>query len=825
MAFSAGAVTGKMKMDNSGWNKGVKGAVKSIGALAIGVGVVAVGAMVKATKSANEWQKSLSNVTTLTDESVVSNQEMAKSLLDLDARLGSTKELTDATYQAFSAGADDLDEALQITKDSAKFARAAVTDTATAVDVLTTAQNAYGKETVSTQKASDIFFTTIKQGKINGEQLSSVIGKSIPLFASLNVPLEELGSGMAAMTKQGVSAAESTTQLNAIMNSFLKPSEDMKAALEAQGFASGSALVESEGLSGALEFLETATGGSKDELSKLLPSVEAVKGALALTGQGGIEFNNILKEMETATGATDTAFEKQELTFETLKNQMEKVELVAGNVGKFFADDIAIGATKAAEGMLTFLTSSSGMEFVANLVGGVSATFELFKTILDPVVDIFKGVFSTSLTQVTDLIDTLGVGAGESSLAFDVLGGISTGLTAIWRINAVAIEGNIENLSNMIIAIKETGGTIGSFFEFLKGNKTWDEVKGQASAAGEAFKNFGLGVADNFADIGKSIVDEVQSFTINATESSKLIESSFKLSFETTSDNVRANWTEMITGQEAFVSEMIENNQELIEEISVQNDELEEDSTTTFQNIWQAMKNLFTDAEFGWKGLYDNIISTVSFGLDAISTLTSQAFTNEEAEQQLSFDTQLAALEENFANGIISQAEFEEQKKALDEQALIDKNALAERQFETEKGLSIASVWVNAATSIAGWWAQAPALGPIAGPIFAGVMTGASLGMAGVQTGLIASQQFVPAKQEGGMASGTTRINEVGGEIVTLPDGSQVIPNDISQQIAGSVGTAGDTIVNINAVINDDIDIERMAERISRLISKRTRVA
>ena len=144
----------------------------------------------------------MSNVNTIIDETKISTQNLTKDLLKLDPALGNTTDLTNGLYQSFSSGAETAEEAMQTTVDSAKFAKAALTDTYTAVDVLTTAVNAYGKESMTTTQASDIFFTTIKKGKLTGEQLAGSIGQSIPLFASAKINLNELASGMAAMTNR-----------------------------------------------------------------------------------------------------------------------------------------------------------------------------------------------------------------------------------------------------------------------------------------------------------------------------------------------------------------------------------------------------------------------------------------------------------------------------------------------------------------------------------------------------------------------------------------------------------------------------------------------
>jgi hypothetical protein len=73
------------------------------------------------------------------------------------------------------------------------------------------------------------------------------------------------------------------------------------------------------------------------------------------------------------------------------------------------------------------------------------------------------------------------------------------------------------------------------------------------------------------------------------------------------------------------------------------------------------------------------------------------------------------------------------------------------------------------------------------------------------------------------MASGVTRVNEAGGEIITLPDGSQVIPNDISRQIANNTGSGEKNIkieVN-NPQLNNKMDVKTMVDQIITEMTRR----
>ena len=173
MAFKAGAIYGEARLDTKKWHRGLAGLKRATGLAMAAVAAVFVATMVSATKKANEFQKAMANVSTLVDTTKVNMQELTYEILKLSPALGDTTELTKGLYQAFSSGARTAEDAMETTVTAAKFGKAALTDTFTAVDVLTTAMNAYGRETMTAEKAADIFFQTIKYGKIVGEELAS----------------------------------------------------------------------------------------------------------------------------------------------------------------------------------------------------------------------------------------------------------------------------------------------------------------------------------------------------------------------------------------------------------------------------------------------------------------------------------------------------------------------------------------------------------------------------------------------------------------------------------------------------------------------------
>ena len=95
-----------------------------------------------------------------------------------------------------------------------------------AVDVVTTALNAYGLEASEVTNVSDTLFQVIKKGKITGQQLAGSLGMVIGSAAQMNIGLDQVGAAVASLTKVGLGAETSMTALNQVMMSVMKPSAD-----------------------------------------------------------------------------------------------------------------------------------------------------------------------------------------------------------------------------------------------------------------------------------------------------------------------------------------------------------------------------------------------------------------------------------------------------------------------------------------------------------------------------------------------------------------------------------------------------------------------
>lgn len=223
-------------------------------------------------------------------------------------------EAVPALYQAISAGVPQ-DNVLEFMTTAAKFAIGGITPLETAVDGLTSVVNAYGAEVISAQEASDIFFETVRLGKTDAGQLSSSLFQVIPTAAALKVGFGEVGAALAAITAQGVPTSVATTQLRQLFVELNKESsataklfrEDIAGKSFPEFIAQGGTVAQ------ALQLMRDHADDNNTSISNLFGSVEAGNAALSLTSDVGMaKFLEALDEMQSASGATDSAFAKMD---------------------------------------------------------------------------------------------------------------------------------------------------------------------------------------------------------------------------------------------------------------------------------------------------------------------------------------------------------------------------------------------------------------------------------------------------------------------------------------------------------------------------------
>lgn len=324
------------KVESAGKSiKDAGGEIEGVGKSLTPVSAAATAAGTASAKMAVDFETSMAKLTTIADTNQVSADELKKQIMDVSNQYGvSATDIAEATYSAISAG-QDTGDAVAFVGNSLKLAKAGFTDSATAIDTLTTIMNAYGGTAGSADDISNRLITTQNLGKTTVAELGSSMGKVIPTAAMYGVNLDNLASAYVTTTKNGIATAESTTYINGMLNELGKSGSTASDTLKKKTGQSFKELMDSGmSLTDVLGILQESADASGKSMADMFSSQEAGKAAATLV-QHATDFNGAMDQMQQSAGTTATAFETVENTTATAA---EKMKTSLQNVGISLGD-------------------------------------------------------------------------------------------------------------------------------------------------------------------------------------------------------------------------------------------------------------------------------------------------------------------------------------------------------------------------------------------------------------------------------------------------------------------------------------------------------
>lgn len=408
MAFDF-SVTGNTKLDTSGFTQGVSSMTVAAGTLIADLVKTASSQLTNLAQSAirngSVYETSLAKVGTIADLGKLSIQKLDSQITDMSNTMGiAATDIAEATYQAISAGQDTAN-AVEFAGQAAKLATAGFTSTTSAVDILTTALNAYGLSADQATHVSDVLLTTQNLGKTSVDELSSSMGRVIPLAAAYNVSVENLSSGLAVMTANGIATAEATTYTKSMLNELGDTGSTVGKILQQQTGKSFAQLSsDGKSLGDVLQVLYDSVGDDGTAFAGLWSSVEAGTGALSLVSGGADKFNGVLAQMVDSAGATDTAYQTMTDTFQ---HSMESLQTTAENLSIDLFEAMEPGLMEAANwgtDCLNTLTSALNEGGPAAMLDAASGILE---NLTAGVVQKIPGLASAATQVTTKLVQYL----------------------------------------------------------------------------------------------------------------------------------------------------------------------------------------------------------------------------------------------------------------------------------------------------------------------------------------------------------------------------------------------------------------------------------
>jgi TP901 family phage tail tape measure protein len=414
-------------------------------------------------------------------------------------------------YEALSAGAGTIENAQEIVNVANKAAIGGATDTATAVDILTSALNVYSKEGLKAADASDALFVGVVAGKTTMEELSGSMGLVLPIAEVMGVSFDSVTAAVAALTEGGIKTSEAVTGVRASLNAVLNPSSDATKLAKRLGIDFSEAGLRAKGFGGFMADIVTKTQGSATAIQTLFGSVEATTTALAFSGTAGKAYNDVMDQMAAKAGATQGAFDKMH---EELAGRLDQamatfadILLSIGNVilpvlvpalqvlaaalhgvvdaisavvdvGKWFLDQLIIPMGSAIMGLLIPALDDAAKSFVGFLAAIVPQPLQDFFRLIVDSAQTVAGWIGTVVKDFGILNDAITGTTTWFAVLSNIAGDIGTHVvSALQSVGAAALAMGFNLVSSMASAID---GAITSVVRF--GNVAANTFEGAFNA-------------------------------------------------------------------------------------------------------------------------------------------------------------------------------------------------------------------------------------------------------------------------------------------------------------------------------------------------------
>ncbi|MGW4691004.1 phage tail tape measure protein [Kitasatospora cineracea] len=265
-----------------------------------------------------ELERHMANVLTISQQINDSNiSAFTDQIVQLSTTLPQTaSQLAEGLYQVVSTGFDGA-QAMGILKVAATGASAGLTSTETAAYALLGVLKAYGLPASKAADVMDVMFQTVNLGVISFEELAQQLGDVVPMAAAAGVEFDDLSSALAAITLSGIPAAESATALNMLMTRMMKPTRELRDAIQDLGYESTASAIRQDGLYVVVNKLTQATHGNAEAITNMFKDIRAVRAVLALAAADGANYASTYSAISNEViraGATQRAYAIQTQT-------------------------------------------------------------------------------------------------------------------------------------------------------------------------------------------------------------------------------------------------------------------------------------------------------------------------------------------------------------------------------------------------------------------------------------------------------------------------------------------------------------------------------
>lgn len=304
-------------------------------------------------------------------------------------------------------------------------ASAGGTDLALTSDIVTDGLTALGMSAKDTGKFVDIMASTVSNSNTSIELMGETLKYVGPVAGSLGIEMDDLSVAIGLMGNAGLKGSQAGTSLRAGLTNLVKPTKEMKNAMEKYGVELVKNADGSVDLMGTMQNLRTVLG-ELDETTQAqaLATIfgkEAMSGWSAIVNASEGDFNKLTNAIAnsdgTAQSMADTMMQGAKGALTEMKSALEGVAITIGERLTPFIEMLADGVSKLCS---WFQSLSPATQTVIMVMAGLLA-------LLGPLL-ILIGSGISLFANLSIVAGALGVSVGALVGAFASVIGIVAGV-------------------------------------------------------------------------------------------------------------------------------------------------------------------------------------------------------------------------------------------------------------------------------------------------------------------------------------------------------------------------------------------------------------
>ena len=449
-----------------------------------------------------DFEKEMSNVKAISGATADEFLQLKKKAIDMGAATKYTATESAEAFRYMGMAGWKTSEMIGGIEGIMNLASASGEDLATTSDIVTDSLSAFGLQAKDSAMFADVLAAAATNSNTNVALMGQTFKYAAPVAGALGFSVQDTALAVGLMANQGIKGSEAGTALRAMMTRLVKPTKESGEAMDILGLnildANGKMKPFRDIIADIREGMKKLSPDSKAAVAGMLAGQEAMSGLLALVNSPMSDFDKLAEAIDNSNGKAKemAAIQLDNLTGDlTLLSSAWDgfvIKVMDGKIGGF--RDIVQGINNWFAG-LTENFEANGITVRSVLDGITSAIKELVGQTLK--MEGLPSILSAAALAVGG-IGAFKIGKGAYSLFKGVKGGGSTGTgtdSAVgdMTVQALNVTVNASNMTGM-----GQGGPIvegGGKGAKAKGGGRFGKLKSGASKLGNGLTKIGGRIA------------------------------------------------------------------------------------------------------------------------------------------------------------------------------------------------------------------------------------------------------------------------------------------------------------------------------------------